>query len=133
MHTHLPEVGTVLAKYPPLYVAVHPHYGRGVYTSTNISEGDVIEVCPLIVLNVEDRAVVELSVLGQYVYEWDQGNSITTCALALGYGSLYNHSSEQHNAYYMHDERCQTIEIVAEKDIAAGSEILIDYGYEPEK
>ena len=51
-------------------------------------------------------------------------------ALALGYGSLYNHSY-QPNARY-DDESGQTKVFTAIRDIEAGEEITVNYNGEPE-
>ena len=53
-----------------------------------------------------------------------------TVAVALGYGSLYNHSY-QPNARY-DDESGQTKVFTAIRDIAPGEEIMVNYNGEPE-
>jgi hypothetical protein len=61
--------------------------GRGVFARRPIRKGEVIETCPVLVLPasvVEDFTVG----VGPYVFEW----GTDTVALALGFGSLYNHS-----------------------------------------
>ena len=52
-----------------------------------------------------------------------------TAALALGYGSLYNHASVGNNAKYEHASR-YTFRFLATKPIAVGEEILVTYGPE---
>ena len=60
-----------------------------------------------------------------YCFEWGRG----TVAVALGYGSLYNHSY-QPNARY-DDESGQAKVFRAIRDIAPGEEIVVNYNGEP--
>ena len=48
------------------------------------------------------------------------------CAIALGFGSIYNHAVHA-NADFILDFENNTIDIVAIRDIAAGEEITINY------
>lgn len=52
------------------------------------------------------------------------------CAIALGFGSLYNHEVHP-NANFILDLENNTIDIVAIQNISAGSEITINYHGEP--
>ena len=63
--------------------------------------------------------------LAGFCFLWGEG----TVALALGYGSLYNHSFAP-NARY-DDEGRQVKVYSAIRDIAAGEEITINYNGEP--
>ncbi|MCA9037137.1 MAG: hypothetical protein KDA91_18500, partial [Planctomycetaceae bacterium] len=63
--------------------------GRGVFATQFIPRDTVIEIAPVLVLpagEVLDDTIE--SVLSHYVFEWTK----KTVAVALGYGSLYNHS-----------------------------------------
>ncbi len=71
-------------------------------------------------------AEIAASRLADYAFSWGRG----TVALALGYGSLYNHSYTP-NARYQDVGRC-TKEFVAIRDIAAGEEITVNYNGEPD-
>jgi uncharacterized protein len=99
--------------------------GRGVFARRTIEADEVIETCAVLVLpvgSVEDF----LAGIGGYVFEWGRGK----LALALGYGSLYNHSYRP-NARYV-DLAGRTKLFTAIRDIAAGEEITVDYNGEPE-
>lgn len=99
--------------------------GRGVFARRAISEGEVFETCPVLVLSAE--AIENFATgIGSYVFEWGEGK----LALALGYGSLYNHSYEP-NARY-DDVGRQTKVFTALRDIASGEEITVNYNGEPE-
>ncbi|MEY2897958.1 MAG: hypothetical protein RL138_11 [Bacteroidota bacterium] len=109
---------------PWLYIAETTKKGRGVFTREAISEGTLIEVAPVIVLPKEERTWIDQSVLYNYYFLWGANNEQT--ALALGYGSMYNHSTAPNVAYQM-DFHAQTITYIAWRDIAAGEELCINY------
>ena len=52
-------------------------------------------------------------------------------ALALGYGSLYNHSYTPNARYFTNIEN-QSIDFYARKDIREGEEIMVNYNGDPE-
>lgn len=99
--------------------------GRGVFARRPIEAGEVIETCPVLVLpsgSIEDFS----EGIGAYVFEWGQGK----LALALGYGSLYNHSYRP-NARYV-DLPDRTKLFTAIRDIAVDEEITVNYNGEPD-
>ena len=59
-----------------------------------------------------------------YYFLWEE-EGYKGC-IALGYGSLYNHSKEA-NAIFIFDYTDDTIKIECQSDIPAGQEILVDY------
>ena len=71
-----------------LYVAPSPLHGFGVFTDEAFASGDPIEECPVLVIPSPQRELIDRTVFSGYYYEWGQGEG----ALALGFGSLYNHS-----------------------------------------
>ena len=68
--------------------------GRGVFARRSIEAGEVIETCPVLVLPADSVEDVSAGI-GGYVFEWGHGK----LALALGYGSLYNHSYRPNARY----------------------------------
>lgn len=98
--------------------------GRGVFAGRAIRAGQVIEVCPVIVLPARAAAWDGLQ---NYLFKW--GRAADQLAVALGHGSLYNHSSDP-NAEYL--PRFATGEVVfrAVRPIAAGEQIVIDYQWD---
>ena len=71
-----------------LYVAPSPLHGFGVFTDETFASGDPIEECPVLVIPSRQRELIDRTVFSGYYYEWGEGEG----ALALGFGSLYNHS-----------------------------------------
>lgn len=96
--------------------------GRGVFAKHSIDRGAVIERVPLLFVTWKQ---VEDSELAHYVFDWNTRKAV----LALGYGSLYNHSF-QPNARY-DDVGRHTKEFTALRNIAAGEEITINYNGDP--
>jgi len=105
----------------PLRFARSPIHGTGVFANQRFGGDDVIERCPVLRLSGTDADLVIETVLGNYVYEWEDGY-----ALALGFGSLYNHS-HQPSARYEMDYDIGEIHVVALRPIAAGEEVTISY------
>ena len=98
--------------------------GRGVFARRAIRKGEVFETCPVLV--VPAAAIEDYSAgFGPYVFEWGEGK----VALALGFGSLYNHSYRP-NARY-DDVGPQTKEFTALRDIEPGEEIVVNYNGNP--
>jgi len=107
-----------------LYVAETSNKGRGVFTTADISSQSVIEICPCIILTNKDTLQIHKTLLHDYYFLWDLEEK--TSAIALGFGSIYNHS-ELPNADFLINRDANDITFVAIKDIQAGEEILINY------
>src|SRR4051794_28716839 len=100
--------------------------GRGVFARRPIRKGEVIERVPVLVLEEEDyRKGMDGTLLAGYVFAWGEGQ----IALALGYGSLYNHSYRP-NARYQ-DVPPRTKQFVALRAIRAGEEVTVNYNGTP--
>jgi uncharacterized protein len=101
--------------------------GRGVVARRPIRRGEVIERVPVLVLPIgEVRDHESWSGLAGYCFYWGRDR----LALALGYGSLYNHSYRP-NARY-DDARGPVKVFTALRDIDPGEEITVNYNGEPE-
>jgi SET domain-containing protein len=98
--------------------------GRGVFTTEAIPEGTTIEIAPVIVLNQTDRAIVDTTLLHDYIFEW--GINEQEAAVALGYVSIYNHSVDANCKYDMDFEH-KTIQIQTKRAVAADEELCINY------
>lgn len=109
---------------PILYIMETAHRGRGVFTTEAIPAGTTIEIAPVIVLNQTDRAIVDTTLLHDYIFEW--GEKEQQAAVALGYVSIYNHSIDANCTYDM-DYAHQTIQIQTKRDIEVDEELCINY------
>ena len=111
-----------MTHHPDLYLKPSPLGGRGVFTSSPIEADSIVELSPVIVLSETDRNLIHTTHLHDYYFLWDGEGA----AIALGYGSLYNHSAA-HNLDYELDYDFEQIRFKSLRDIAAGEELLIDY------
>ena len=99
--------------------------GRGVFARRLIHKGELIEKVPMLVLSVDEyHDGIGKTSLANYCFAWGQG----TVALALGYGSLYNHSYTP-NADYEHGDKVLVYRALC--DIEAGEEITVNYNGRP--
>lgn len=114
-------------KNPHLYVAPGLN-GRGVFCGVDLKAGEVIEICPVLVVPKNETGLLDKTVLYNYVFIW--GNDDKEGAIVFGYGSMYNHAYEP-NAEYKADYGDDTFIVLALKDITAGDEICINYNGDP--
>ena len=109
---------------PGLFIAHIESKGRGVFTAVEINKGDLIEVCPVIVIPKAELQIIHKTCLHDYYFLW--GKNLDQCAIALGYGSIYNHAVSA-NANFILDLVNNTIDIECIKNIGPGEEILLNY------
>jgi SET domain-containing protein len=95
--------------------------GRGVFARRFIPIETEIERVPVLV--VDDELVH--TELFDYLFEWGED----TLALAMGYGSIYNHSYNP-NARY-DDDQPMIKTFTAIRHIFQGEEITVNYNGEP--
>ncbi len=108
-----------------IYITIDPTKGRCVMASRAYIAGEVIEICPVIVVPNEELKHLDLTCLYDYYFNWNEKDA----AIALGYGSIYNHSTTPNAAYLTYyDEKL--IHIIAYKHINANTEILINYNHD---
>jgi uncharacterized protein len=98
---------------------------RGVFARVDIPVDTLIERAPVLLIPrsqvIGPQAAARLS---WYVFEWT-ATKRPYAALALGYGSIYNHSNSPNARYQF--EAPDVIEFVASRDIAKDEEIFIQY------
>jgi len=112
-----------------IYFAPSDVHGMGVFAAEPIAAEGVIEICPVLLFPKAQLAALRQTMLDDYYFDW--GDDGAWFAIALGYGSLYNHAYEP-NADYGMDFENKTIDIYALRDIAPGEEIFINYNGSPE-
>ncbi|MCK6256420.1 SET domain-containing protein [Fictibacillus sp. KIGAM418] len=101
-------------------------FGRGIFATRSIKKGELIHRAPVIASPKEECKYMIKTVLADYVFNWGDGY-----AIALGYGSLFNHSYSP-NARYKLKKSELMIDFYAYKDINADEEILVNYNGDPE-
>lgn len=101
-----------------------PNAGRGVYAQDNIKKDEIIERCPVIEIPISDESNVKEGILITYFYY--SGKNKQKIALALGFGSIYNHTY-QPNAVYKIREAQGVIDFIALKNIKKDEEITVNY------
>ena len=109
-----------------VYAATSPIHGRGVFAARDFKGGDVIEECPILPVPGEQASLLDETDLSGFTFEWDGG-----VAVALGFGSLYNHSWTP-NARYDHDYERGLVVYSAVRAIDAGEEITVNYSGDPD-
>jgi SET domain-containing protein len=111
---------------PPTCVVVRDAgpRGRGVFATRDLVEGELVESCPVVVVPADQVAHVVETTLHAYHFRW--GGLGEDSAIALGYGSLYNHSNDP-NAMYVKKYAARLIDFVTLRAIAAGDEITVSY------
>lgn len=109
-----------------LEIRITENKGRGVFTSLPIEENSLIELCPVIIVPSNEVVPDNKTVLANYVFNWGEGES----AIALGYGSLYNHNTNNPNAAFQYDYEGDRILFYSLREIEAEEEILVNYSME---
>jgi uncharacterized protein len=99
--------------------------GRGVYAARAFKAGELIEVASVVELAVDWDTLPKP--LQTRVFNWKYlTNSDNQLALAMGFGSLYNHS-ESANARFEGDRQHSVMRYIATRDIAENEQVLINY------
>lgn len=105
------------------------------YACASIAAGEIIERAPVLLIpKAQVFGDTEMSRnaarISWYVFAWKAPTQREYVALALGYGSLYNHSFTP-NARY----DCvapDVLQITALREIEDGEEVLINYNGDPD-
>ena len=121
VETTLPPVSDVRES-AALLVRDSPGRGRGVFAGQDFDKGDLLEVCPVIVLPADQNLHMRLTVLGRYTFSWPRGVGVV-----LGYGAIINHSATP-NAAWDFDLDNNVVVFTAMRPIGKGEEITHDYG-----
>lgn len=101
-------------------------FGRGIFATRDIKKDEVVERSPVIVISPESH--VHGTILETYVFQWTDRRK--DCAVALGLGSIFNHSWNQ-NVSYRPDHKKLEIVYKAVRNIPKGEQLFINYGYTP--
>lgn len=107
-------------------IKASPGKGRGVFAIVPIKAGEAVEIAPALYIEAKDSPFIGSTVLACYTFHDDSGDGEW---LALGHASMYNHDSQPLAEWAVGNG---VIVIRAIKDIKAGQEITIDYGWDEE-
>lgn len=104
--------------------------GRGAYSGRQFLSGEVVEVCPVILV---DYPFKELPTpVQRIVFNWSKlCDAHEKFALVLGYGSIYNHADHP-NLRYSADPDNQTMIYTAVQKIKQGEQLTVSYNQVPE-
>jgi SET domain-containing protein len=103
-------------------------YGRGLFATQPIEQGELVHVAPVIPLTAIEKESVNKTILKEYLFWYEQGDYVL--AVGLGYSSLFNHSSSPNVLFDVNFDR-QEIVFTAKVRIEPDSELMIDYEYDP--
>jgi SET domain-containing protein len=103
-----------------------PNAGRGVFAKCDIKKNEIIEKCPFIDIPEHDMANLGESILVTYFYYF--GKNKQKLIIALGFGSIYNHTYKP-NAIYKIKYKEGTIDFIALHEIKKDVEITVNYSY----
>jgi SET domain-containing protein len=115
--------------YPPtkIYIAKSPIHGLGVFANKDIPKDEIIEITPLI--DIEVTPDNDSKILYHYRFSYVVNGKITKLVIPLGYGGVYNHSNIP-NASWRLNENLDMFEFYSIKDIKEHEEICTSYGNE---
>ncbi|MDQ3575207.1 MAG: SET domain-containing protein [Actinomycetota bacterium] len=117
----------VLTRTESLFVAASPIHGDGVFAARAFGIGELVECCPVIVCPSHQEQLLEQTALRGLYFTWEDD----AIAVALGFGSLYNHAWRP-NARYELDHGPEVVRFFAVRAIAEGEEITVNYTGEPD-
>ncbi|KAL1743623.1 hypothetical protein HDZ31DRAFT_83296 [Schizophyllum fasciatum] len=99
--------------------------GRGVYASREIPAQTLLEISPVLLFDRHEYANHgRHTLLDHYTFVWKDGRM----ALALGLGSLFNHSGAP-NVSYTLDPATESIRYTTTRRVRPGEELCIFYGH----
>ena len=111
----------------PICVKDTEKYGKGIYATRDIKAGELIEVSPVLVSCKNEWKYLKKTVLFNYCFTW--GEDYEQIAIALGYGSLFNHSYTP-NTTFINNLDNLSIDFYANENIKDGEEITVNYNGE---
>jgi SET domain-containing protein len=109
---------------PALVVRKVRGMGRGVFAGRRFRKGEVIEACPVLPVPASQARKCRGEVLDHYLFWWPRPGFPT--AIALGFGSIYNHSFTP-NARFTPRPARDVMLYIAVRDIEPGEQIFVNY------
>lgn len=112
----------------PISVRTALGKGRGVFANRGFAAGERIEWVPVLVIPHAQLPYLDRTVLRDYYFAW--GADGRDGAIALGFGSLYNHSYQPNARFELTGE--QAVALVALRPISPDEEITVNYHGAPD-
>ena len=103
--------------------------GRGIFARRPIAAGELIEKAPALFIPAREWGYLRSTILDNYCFRI--GPNQEHAALAMGYGSLYNHSYVPNAIYDVKDSE-MIVQFNALRNILPGEEITVNYNRDPE-
>ncbi|MDO8505901.1 MAG: SET domain-containing protein-lysine N-methyltransferase [bacterium] len=120
--------------YPPKKIKITKikNKGRGVVATEKILKDEVIEYFPLLILREKDSVFIGNKKRSDTLYHYYLLQpEFKRDTILLGYGSLYNHSSDPNcEIDYPNNPKMEHAFFRAIKDIEAGEEITFNYNFD---
>ncbi len=100
-------------------------HGRGLFATRDVAPGQLVAVCPVLLLDAEDRVAVEDTPVANMLVEWDDDGA---AAIPLGEIALVNHADTPNCELVTDDtEAGPNVELWSCEPVARGDELTIDY------
>lgn len=107
-------------------VRTDPVKGRCIVAACDIPKGTRVLADPIVFVPRHESTFTDQTVVGRYIFEWNDDEDL---CVVLGLGSLINHGLPE-NISLVSNFEDQTMDFFALLDIAAGDELVYDYGHE---
>ena len=112
--------------YIPTKIGISPTLKiRGIIAIEPINKGSVVERCPILLFPNKQEEHFMKTIMKNYYFDWNK----KYCCIALGYGSLINHSFHP-NVEFTYNYKTKEIIFRALKPIKEGEELFINYNGE---
>lgn len=99
--------------------------GRGVFADRDFVAGEIVETAAVVLLQSDFASLPQE--IKSIVFNWGALCGIGDMhAIALGYGSLYNHASPA-SLRYQPDPANLALQFIATRDVHAGEELTVNY------
>lgn len=112
-----------------IVIAKSKIHGWGVFAKEKISKDELIEETPFFNLfnRGEENLDCNKNLLSDYRFSFPANIDWKQQVIPFGCGCIYNHSNDA-NAYWITDEKNQTLKYFAKREISVGEEICTYYG-----
>lgn len=108
--------------------------GRGVFSRRTFNKNQVVHTCPVIVLDRKDSQVARDTLLNTYLFDWPSENESldenwSASAVALGFGSLFNHSEKPNMKWEIRREKLEIV-FRSIRPIKMNEELVFNYNWD---